>query len=796
MPIKVMIAIIAIFLCSNYTIAQEKFTISGYVRDQANGEELIGATILVKELGLGTVSNPYGFYSLTLPRGEYILEFNFIGYDKIDKSIVLYHNIEMNLELPASNIITDEVIIEGTKEDLNVTDVSMSKVEMNIDQVKKLPALFGEVDIIKTVQMMPGVVSAGEGTSSYFVRGGSSDQNLILIDEAPIYDPSHMFGLFSVFNADVIKSSDLYKGGIPVEYGGRLSSILDIRSIDGNNREMGVNGGVGLLASRIMIEAPIQKEKSSFLIAGRRSYADLFLKLSNNKDLRDDQVYFYDINAKVNFRANNNNRFFISVYNGRDALKFGNDFGFDWGNRTATIRWNHLYNKRLFSNTSLIGSIFDYGLESNGDALGLEWTSNISELSLKNDFNYFLNTNNTIDFGYQVSWKRFSPGKIVPEDETSIFNKVELERMYALDHAFYAGNEQRISSRISMSYGIRLSIFQNMGKTRIYEYADQSDNISSRQDNILDTIDYDHWENIVTYINPEPRFSIRYLLNESNSIKGSYNRMVQNAHIISSGTVPLPFNTWNPSSPYLKPQIADQIALGYFKNINSNMYELSGEIFYKNIQNVTDFADNAEIFFNFHLANEFRQGNSEAYGLELFARKNKGKLTGFASYTLSKATRTIEGVNNGKTFNANYDRRHNFNIIATYALKERIDIGANFTYSSGRPISIPSGKYEYLNYTVQQYTARNAYKLPAYHRLDLSLTLNGKKYNKKGEARKMTDAWVFSIYNVYNRQNAFTIYTETKTDEDGNVLGDGRELVAKKVSLFGILPSVTYNFRF
>ena len=776
--------------------AQEKFTVSGYIRDLDKGEELIGATVLVKGQRIGTASNAYGFYSLTLPQGKYDLEFNFVGYKTTVQSIELQNDIEMNLELPLDNIVTDEVLIKANRDDQNVTEVGMSKVTMNIEQVKKLPALFGEVDIIKTVQMMPGVVSAGEGTSSYFVRGGSADQNLILIDEAPVYDPSHMFGLFSVFNADVVKSSDLYKGGIPSRYGGRLSSILDIRTNDGNNKNYGVNGGIGLLASRLMVEGPIQKEKSSFLIAGRRSYADLFLPLTNDPELEENKVYFYDLNAKVNFRASNNDRFFVSAYYGRDVLKFGDDFGFDWGNRTVTVRWNHLYNKRLFSNTSLIGSIFDYGLESFDENMEFRWTSNISEVSLKNDFTYFLNTKNTVDFGYQFTWHRYSPGKIDPDEENSIFTSVALERMYALDHAFYLGNQQKISPRFTMDYGIRLSIFQNIGRTTIYEYADPSDNISNRQDNILDTINYGPGENIITYINPEPRVSMRFLIDEKSSIKGSYNRMVQNSHIISSGTIPLPFNTWSPSSPYLKPQVADQIALGYFRNLKGNAYELSGEVFYKTIENVTDFADNAEIFFNWHLANEFRQGNSEAYGLELFLRKNTGRLTGFTSYTLSKVTRTIEGVNNGDPFVANYDRRHNFYVVATYSLSERVDLGANLTYTTGRPITIPSGRYQYMNYTLQQYTERNGYRLPDYHRIDVSMTLYGKKVNKRGEPRKYRSSWVFAIYNLYNRYNAFTIFADKIRDDDGNIIGDGKTLQTKQISLFGILPSVTYNFKF
>jgi hypothetical protein len=765
--------------------SQEKVTLNGYVKDADNGEELIGVTIYIPQLKAGTLTNDYGFYALTVPKGTYEVQYSYIGYRLQSDSIELTQDIVRNVNLPIEAEMMQEVVIEEKALDENVVNVQMSKNTLNMTQVRKLPALFGEVDIIKNIQMLPGVISAGEGTSAFFVRGGSADQNLILIDEAPVYDPSHLFGLFSVFNADVIKDSELYKGGIPARYGGRLSSILDVRTKDGDNKKYVVNGGIGSMASRIAIEGPIVKDKSSFIVSARRSYVDLFLRAAGEDNL----VHFYDINAKVNLRQNNNNRFFLAFYAGRDVFSFGGDFGFAWGNKTATFRWNHLFNERLFLNTSVIASNFDYKLELNDTGFGFKWISNLQEISVKNDLSYSLNENNEITFGYHLTGRRFAPGEVTPTGESSIFAGIKQQHLYALDHGLYVSNQQRLSDNLTLDYGLRLSIFQNVGKSDVYLYEDPKDNVAQTR---TDTLHFKAWETIKSYVYLEPRIGMRYILRDGQSLKLSYNRMVQNTHLISSGTVPVPFNTWNPSNYYLKPQIADQVAGGYFRNFRNNQYEFSVEAYYKDISNVTDFADNAELFFNENLSTEYRQGKSWAYGTEVMITKNTGKLSGMLSYTWSKSQRQIEGVNKGETFVSNHDRRNSINIQAAYDFNAKWTFGGTFTYSTGRPITLPAGKYELDGYIVDVITERNAYRLPDFHRLDLSATLNP----RKNLSRRWKGQWVFSVYNVYNRKNPFTIYTRVKQDKDGNIIGDGTEKEARLIYLFPILPSVTYNIKF
>ena len=773
------------FLVVSTALSQDKVTLNGYIRDESNGEELLGVTIYIPSLKAGTITNDYGFYALTVPPGSYEIQFTYIGYKQVTKTVALTANTVLNIEMQTDAQLIEEIVIEEKPLDENVTAIQMSKNTLNMNQVRKLPALFGEIDIIKNIQMLPGVITAGEGSSSFFVRGGSADQNLILIDEAPVYDPSHLFGLFSVFNADVIKDSELYKGGIPSRFGGRLSSILEVRTKDGNNREFDVTGGIGTLASRIAVEGPIVKEKSSFIVSARRSYVDVFLKAANEDNL----VHFYDVNAKINWKANNNNRFFAAFYTGRDVFNFDDNFGFAWGNKTATFRWNHLFNERMFSNTSLIASNFDYKLELQDAVQGFRWVSNLQEFSFKNDLSYSLNTRSELSFGYHLTGRRFSPGEISPNSTASIFQTVKLEHMYALDHGIYVSNLHTLSDWITLDYGARLSIFQNIGPGNVYLYEDPKDNIDIVR---TDTLTYDNWESIRTYVNLEPRFALRYLLKEGQSLKLSYNRMVQNTHLISAGTAPVPFNTWNPSNYYLKPQVADQVAAGYFRNFRNNEYEFSTEVYYKEMSDVTDFADNAQLFFNENLSTEYRQGAAWAYGLELLLSKNQGNLTGMASYTWSKTMREVEGVNLGKEFPANHDRRNVVNLQAAYDYNDKWVFGATFTYSTGRPLTLPAGKYEYGNYNPDVLTERNGYRLPAFHRLDLSATLNP----RKNANRKWKGQWVFSVYNAYNRQNPFTIYTRSKQDEDGNILGDGSEKEARLIYLFPILPSVTYNFKF
>lgn len=779
------LTVLTFVLLSFTARSQQKVTINGYVKDAANGEELIGVAVYIPQLKAGTITNAYGFYAITVPPGSYEVVFSYLGYTTYTYKGELTANVTQNIAMETEAKVIDEIVITEKRVDENVYDVQMSRNTVDIGRIKKLPALFGEVDIIKNIQMLPGVVSAGEGTSAFFVRGGSADQNLILIDEAPVYDPSHLFGLFSVFNADVIKDSDLYKGGIPPRFGGRLSSILDVRTKDGNNKDFGITGGIGTLATRVAVEGPLKKEKSSFILSGRRSYADVFMKAAGEKT----DVFFYDINGKVNWRQSNKNRFFVAMYAGRDVFKLDDEFGFGWGNMTATFRWNHLFNDKLFSNISVIGSNFDYKLEVEDEVQGFKWTSNLQELSVKADLSYAINTNNELSFGYHLTGRRFSPGEIGPNTAGSMFTALKQQHMYALDHALYVGNQQKVNDQISLDYGVRLSFFQNVGKGYVYKYEDPHDPIGK---NRTDTAYYDGWETIKSYLNLEPRVGVRYMFKDGQSIKLSYNRMVQNTHLVSASTVPVPFNTWTPSNYYMKPQIADQFAVGYFRNFKENMFEASTEVFYKDINNITDFADNADLFFNEDLSTEYRQGDSWAYGAEFMINKTSGRLTGMLSYTLSKVERKIPEVNGGKTFDANYDRRNSLNIQAAYDLNPKWTFGASFTYNTGRPITLGSGKWQYGDYNPDIITERNGYRLPDFHRLDISATLTP----KKNINRRWKGQWIFAIYNVYNRQNPFTIYTRTKQDKDGNILGDGRQKEARMIYLFPILPSVTYNFKF
>ena len=776
-----MLLLISSFSGTSNLKAQSKFTLSGYVRDTSTGEDLIGVTVYIPSLKSGVVTNVYGFYSITLPQGNYNVQFSYVGYATQNISFNLLRDIKNDIELVAEVATMQEIVITGEAQDINVTGLEISTERIDINQLKRMPSLFGEPDLIKAVQMMPGVISAGEGTSAYFVRGGSADQNLILIDEAPIYDPSHLFGYISVFNSDVIKDSKLYKGGIPSSYGGRLSSILDVRTIDGNKKHFAGHASIGTLASKIMLEGPIKKDVGSYLVSARRSYADLILKMFGSEN----SVYFYDVNAKVNWNLGPKDKIFVAGYFGRDAFSIGGNFTFDWGNATGTLRWNHIFNNKLFSNTSIITSKFDYGLSLTDEAIGFRWTSVINEYSLKQHFTWFITPSIELDFGYNGTYRVFRPGKITPITTSSIFSETELQKLQALDHAFFISNKHTLSERLSLEYGIRLSIFQQVGPATVYTYADPKDNVNIT---ITDSQEFENLEKIETYINWEPRLSGRLILNDNSSLKLSYNRMVQNVHLISSGTVPLPFNTWYPSSTYLKPQLADQVAIGYFRNMKDNMFEGSVEGFYKWLNNVTDFADNADIFFNDHLATEFRQGKSWAYGFETQIKKVKGDLTGFINYTWSLAERQIPDVNQGKVFYANYDRRNSINVMGAYELSDRWTFSSTFTYSSGRPITLPTGQYNFQHYSPSYVTERNGYKLPDYHKLDLSAVLIPRKNRK----RHIQTKWVFSVYNVYNRKNAFTVYSQDQ--EVDEVKTGSKEYVM--IYLFPIVPSVTFNMKF
>lgn len=769
------------------TTDDRQYTLSGYIRDTETGETLLYASIQDQALGTGTTTNLYGFYSLTLPAGTRRIVFAYLGYEPQTMEIELDRDMDINISLQAASATLQEVVVAGKGADESVQEVRMSRLDVPVEDIKKLPSLLGEPDVIKMIQTLPGVTSAGEGTSSFFVRGGSADQNLILIDEAPVYEVSHFFGLYSVFNSDIIKSAELYKGGIPAKYGGRLSSLLEVTTRDGNNQKLGGSGGIGLLAAKASLEGPLFSEKASFIASARRSYADLFMKL--DEDLKDNAMQFNDINAKINWRPNQNNRIFLAAYSGRDVWKFADNFGMDWGNTTTTLRWNHLYSDQLFSNLSLVYSNFDYKLEDTDGVDGFEWKAGQEEFSLKLDNSYFFHPNVSLHFGYQGIYRKFAPGKITPNDPGSIFRETELEQQYALEHSLYAGLEHRVSERLSLEYGLRYSIFQQMGEGTVFQYAQPDDRLDLT---VIDSVYYGRMEPIITYANPEPRFSARYLLDDHSSLKFSYNRMVQNIHLISNSTVPIPFNTWAPSSTHLRPQKADQWALGYFRNLRNNSLEFSAEVYYKTSTDITEFADHADIFFNPYLAKEFRQGEAESYGLELYLRKAKGRLRGFTSYTWSKTEQTVPDVNQGQSFAANHDRRHQLNMALTYDINNKWNVGANFTYATGRPITLPTGSFTYENYPVNYYSGRNGYRLPDFHRLDISATLEP----RKNTDRRWKNSYNFGIYNVYNRKNPFTIYTRKKQDADGNIIGNGNEREARMIYLFGILPYVSWNFHF
>ncbi|MCS6824859.1 MAG: TonB-dependent receptor [Cytophagaceae bacterium] len=771
------------------TYAQEKFTISGIVKDSSNGEVIIGASVYLKENKVGTVTNSYGYFSLSVPKGQYTLVASYIGYKTYEQPLSVTSNLQFDIELKADVVETKEVVIKSKKEDKNVQDTKMSTIDVSIAQIKKLPALFGEIDVLKNIQMLPGIQVAGEGNTGLYVRGGGADQNLILLDEAPVYNAAHVFGVFSVFNSDALKSAEIYKGGIPAQYGGRLSSLLDIRTKDGNNKQFNASGGVGLISSRLTLQGPIVKEKCSFIVSGRRTYADLFLIPFRKRQPQFEGVklYFYDLNAKINYRINSKNKIFFANYFGKDVLQVAG-FGIDWSNATSTLRWNHVYGKKIFSNTTLVYSNFNYGLGVVSGATAFRWVSNLREGTIKQDYTWYANPSNEVSFGISGSYRSFSPGRLEPRGDESIFKPFEMEKFYAIEEAVYLSNKQKLTTRLSVEYGLRYSLFQNIGKDSVLSYNGTPDDKT-----IVDTTFYDRFELIKNYQGLEPRISMRYLINDRSSIKTSYNRTYQYLHLLSNSSSPLPTAQWIPSTNVITPQNADQIAAGYFRNFKENMYEASVESYYKWMNNVVDFVDNADLIANPNVETEVRRGKGWSYGLEFFFRKSTGKTTGWISYTWSKTEFNIPEVNEGRTYFASYDRRHNFNIVVSHDVNERLNISGNWIYGSGRPITIPTQRFQF-GYSIPGYIpSRNNYRIAAYHRLDLSATLNG----KKKEGRRWNDSWNFSLYNVYMRKNPFTVFVDDKKvkDSTGTEKPTGEKEI-KMIYLFKIIPSVTYNFNF
>jgi len=766
------------FVCSAFAILPaDRISLDGNIKDEANGEALIGVTITIKELKRGTVTNTYGFYSISVPKGNYTVEVSYVGYETISKKIALNKPVKLDLDLKTAANEIKEVIVSTQRKDANVTLNRMSAQQVSISTIRRMPALMGEVDLLKAVQLLPGVVSAGEGTSSFSVRGGGIDQNLIVLDEATIYNASHMMGFFSVFNNDAIKNMTLYKGDIPASYDGRLSSLLDIQMRDGNSKKFSGSGGIGLISSRLTLEGPIGSDKTSFIVSARRTYADLFMKLSSNEDINTNQLYFYDFNAKINHRIDDNNRIFLSGYLGQDLFK-NKDVGFSFGNAALTGRWNHLFSPKLFSNYSLNYSRYNYGLKSSmSNESNFDWKYNMRDVSLKADFSYFMTPENTLKFGYNAILHNLNPGTVKSTGGATRFDDYLLPDINAFEHALYISDEYQVSKRFAVKAGLRLTAFSSIGSGTVYNY---DNNYVA-----IDSTVYKSGEVIKTFYRLSPRVGVTYLLDNHSSVKANYARTNQFLQMASNSTAGTPLDLWFTAGKNIEPQICNQYAVGYFRNFRNNELEASVEMFYKDMQNTVDFRDHAQLLLNRKLDGELRFGRSRSYGAEFQIQKNQGKLTGWISYTYSRAEHTIQGINNNETYLAPYDRPNTVYVVANYELSNRISFGANFVYATGLPVTYPIARMEFGDAILPVYSKRNEYRMPDYHRLDVSLTWKPKA--KKQHA--WSGEWNFSVYNVYGHKNAWAINFVNDPDT-------AFKTKAEMTYLFTFVPSITYNFKF
>ncbi|OYQ48665.1 TonB-dependent receptor [Flavobacterium aurantiibacter] len=784
---KFLLALALVVQCS---FGQKSHTISGTITDSSTNETLIGVNLYAPETKSGAATNEYGFYSITLPEGNYKLEISYVGYGTQVIDIQLTSDLRKNISLiPEGQELEEVVITEKPKAVIRRPEMSVNK--LSIETIKKMPVVLGEVDVIKSILLLPGVTNAGEGASGFNVRGGGADQNLILLDEALIFNSSHVFGFFSVFNPDAIKDLKLYKGGIPSRFGGRASSVLDIYQKDGNSKKFSMTGGIGLIASRLLAEGPFDKDKGSFLVAGRSSYAHLFLKLTDNRN----SAYFYDLNTKISYKLNDNNSLYLSGYFGRDVFNLSGSFENIYGNATLNLRWNHIYNDKLFSNLSAIYSDYYYGLTL--DFIGFKYDSGIKNYNLKYDFKHYLSDTWKLGYGVNGIYYDFNPGTIIPVGESSGINRRQLDKKYAFEPAAYLEAEHKVSQKLSFYYGLRYSQFYRMGQSTVNLYADNNPVIFNQELQIYEkatpigTRVYDSGEVIKTYDFLEPRFSVSYAFNADTSVKASYNRMVQYLQLVTNTASPTPLDVWTPSDQYIRPQIADQTAVGYFKNFRNGDYSLEVESFYKTVQNRIDYIDGADLIANEALEQVILNGELRAYGLEILARKNSGKINGWVSYTLSKSEQrtpgrnaTETGINNGQWYSSVFDKTHNLAVTGSYVPSKKWTYSANFILQTGQPATFPNGQYQYQGITVPSYGLRNGDRLPTFHHLDLAVTYTPKPDKKKG----WQSEWVFSVYNVYNRMNAASISFSQNEFTGRNE--------AARFSIFGAVPAVSYNFKF
>lgn len=772
---KKLFLLFPLLCCSLLLLAQKKHSISGTVRSAAKGETLINASLKVNSGTAGTLSNEYGYYSLLLPEGAYDISISAVGMEEKSISIRLFQDTVMNIQLENLGNELEEVVIVAGANRRNIQQPQMGMERLSMKEINTIPVLLGERDALKVLQLLPGIKAAGDGNSGFYVRGGAADHNLILLDEAPVYNASHLLGFFSTFNSDAIKDITVYKGGMPAQYGGRLASVLDIHMNDGNSKAYGVSGGIGLISTKLAVEGPIQKEESSFLISGRRTYADMFLGLSKDTLIKDNTLYFYDLNAKVNYSLGEKDRLFLSGYFGRDKLEAGNDFGLNWGNATGTLRWNHIFGPRLFSNTSLIFSNFDYEVSVNSGNSDFRILSKIEDLHLKHEYQWNAGSNHQVKFGLQSIHHTIKPGQITANSNSDI-NSTEVQNRKSWENAFYATDNWKLSPVVQVSYGLRLNSFSVLGGGEYYEIDPTG--------KVVNTIQYAKGSFVKTYIHPEPRLAVSYTLNANSSVKASYVRNTQNLHLLSNSLASSPTDKWISSTNIVRPQIADQVAVGYYLNFGNSTYELSTEAYYKDMQHQIDYRDGANIYSNNDaIESQLLFGKGRAYGLETLIKKRAGDFTGWLSYTLSKTERKIDGINNNEWYNARQDRTHDVAIVGMYSLNKKWSLSATWVYYTGDAVTFPTGKYKMNNQTVFYYSDRNAYRMPAYHRLDLGAVLTLKKTE-----RKLSEL-AFSIFNAYGRENAYTINFRDSKTKPG-------ETEAVQIALFRFIPSISWNFKF
>jgi hypothetical protein len=780
-----------------FPLFAQQYTISGRVKDASNGETLLGATILV-EGGGGAITNEYGFYSTTVDAGTYKVTYKYLGYDDVIKTVVLDDNKTVNVELGERANEIGVAVVSAKALEKKVENKKISVVKLETAKIKEIPVIFGEVDILKTITLLPGIQSAGEGNSGFNVRGGSQDQNLILLDEATVYNASHLLGFFSVFNGDAVKDLEVYKGGIPAKYGGRLASIVDIKMRDGNAKKFAAIGGIGTISSRLTLEGPIVKDKSSFMIAGRRSYADIFLPLAPDENIQDSKLFFYDLNLKANYELSDKDRLYVSGYFGRDVLGLSELFAINWGNATATLRWNHLVNEKMFVNTSLVYSDFNYGVDINiseNASFGLDQA--INDIYIKSDWTNFISQKSKLNFGGQVIYHRFNPGLFAANNEESalIFQETQIEKRKAIETGWYVDHEYKHSTRLNFRYGLRLSTFSNMGGS---EYTYTKNPETNEPISALTVKDsFASGEIYNTYVGLEPRASISYNLTTTMALKGSYNRTFQYVQQATNTASSFPTDQWFSANQNIKPQRADQVSVGLFKNFDFSKlgeFETSAEVYYKWMENQIDYRDNAQLAFNENLDGELLTGDGWAYGAEFYVAKTEGKSSGFISYTWAKTMRQIEGISGGNPYVAGFDRRHNLSLVFTQKFSKRLLATASFVYASGQPLTTPVSKYFYdgewqTNYNDQE---RNNFRLPAYHRADIGVTLKGKEKPEK----RFKSSWNFSIYNVYNRENPYALYFREVRDSDLEKFPDAQvgNTAAFQTTLFKIIPAITWNF--